>query len=69
MTTYLLTPSQQRVVLLIMRGLSYRDAARELGLSPRTINNHVRTIADKLYDEPELPPYRKVQRWALLNIK
>jgi DNA-binding NarL/FixJ family response regulator len=44
----LLTPRERAVALLIAGGLSNKEIARELGLSPGTVKTHVHTILQKL---------------------
>jgi DNA-binding NarL/FixJ family response regulator len=43
-----LSPRERAVALLIAGGLSNKDIARELGLSPGTIKTHVHNIFKKL---------------------
>jgi DNA-binding CsgD family transcriptional regulator len=43
-----LTPTELRVVDLISAGHSNRSAAVELGVSPNTINTHLRSVFRKL---------------------
>lgn len=43
-----LTPREREVVDLIARGFRYRDAARELGISSRTLETHMKHIFEKL---------------------
>jgi two-component system, NarL family, nitrate/nitrite response regulator NarL len=42
-----LTPREQEVALLIVRGLSNKEVARELGLSDGTVKLHVHRILQK----------------------
>lgn len=42
-----LTPREEDVVLLVQRGLSTQDIARELTISPNTVKTHLRAIYDK----------------------
>jgi DNA-binding NarL/FixJ family response regulator len=44
----LLSPRERAVALLIAGGLSNKDVARELGLSPSTVKTHVHNIFQKL---------------------
>ena len=44
----LLSPRERAVALLIAGGLSNKDIARELGLSPGTVKSHVHNIFQKL---------------------
>jgi DNA-binding NarL/FixJ family response regulator len=44
----ILTPRERAVALLIAGGLSNKEIARELGLSPGTIKIHVHSIFQKL---------------------
>ncbi len=43
-----LTPREREVVSLIARGYSYRDAAKRLAISVKTIETHLANIFDKL---------------------
>jgi DNA-binding NarL/FixJ family response regulator len=43
-----LSPRERAVALLIGGGLSNKEVARELGLSPGTVKNHVQSILRKL---------------------
>jgi DNA-binding CsgD family transcriptional regulator len=43
-----LTPAQARVLALLARGLSNTDIARELSVSPRTVDHHVSAVLGKL---------------------
>jgi DNA-binding CsgD family transcriptional regulator len=43
-----LTPTESRVVELIGAGHSNRSAAVELGVSPNTVNTHLRAVFRKL---------------------
>jgi DNA-binding NarL/FixJ family response regulator len=44
----LLTPAQRPVLKLLLDGLSEREVAEHLGLSPHTVHNHARAIYRKL---------------------
>jgi DNA-binding NarL/FixJ family response regulator len=43
-----LSPREREIALLVGRGLSNKDVARELGLSPGTVKTHVHSIFMKL---------------------
>lgn len=43
-----LTPREQELLALFSRGHSYKSAARELGISPLTVGDHVKAIYRKL---------------------
>jgi DNA-binding CsgD family transcriptional regulator len=47
-TTTELTPQERQVVALVRRGLSNRDAAAQLFVSPRTVDFHLRNVFSKL---------------------
>jgi DNA-binding NarL/FixJ family response regulator len=55
-----LTPRERDVLRLIARGYTYREAARELVLSVRTIESHVSAVLRKL----QLSNRRELARWA-----
>jgi DNA-binding NarL/FixJ family response regulator len=44
----ILSSREYEIALLVSRGLSNKDVARELGLSPGTVKTHVHNIFDKL---------------------
>ena len=43
-----LTPREQEVLEALAIGLSYKEAAREIGISPHTVNFHIRSLYKKL---------------------
>lgn len=43
-----LTPREQEITMLLVRGLSIKAIARQLGISPSTVNNHASRIYEKL---------------------
>jgi DNA-binding NarL/FixJ family response regulator len=43
-----LTPREREVVNLIARGYTYRETAERLGITAKTIENHMRSIFEKL---------------------
>jgi DNA-binding CsgD family transcriptional regulator len=43
-----LTPGERGVAKLVAEGLTNREAARRLHLSPHTVNSHLRHIFQKL---------------------
>jgi DNA-binding NarL/FixJ family response regulator len=54
-----LTEREVQVLRLVAKGLSSRDAARQLGVSHRTVQNHVQNILGKLqlHNRVELTRY------------
>jgi DNA-binding NarL/FixJ family response regulator len=44
----ILSSREHEIALLVGRGLSNKDVARELGLSPGTVKTHVHNIFNKL---------------------
>ncbi len=44
-----LTDREREVLRLVARGLTYREIGEELGISPKTAENHVRNILGKLH--------------------
>lgn len=55
----MLTPRQREVAKLVAEGLSTRKVARELGISPRTVEGHIQQAAERL-DIPGPPRHRLV---------
>jgi len=51
------TPRQQRVIELVAEGLTNRDVAKEMGITPRVVRNYLARIYDKvgLSNRLELP--------------
>ncbi len=43
-----LTPREREIVLLVADGLSTKEAAEQLYLSPRTVSNHLQNAYTKL---------------------
>ena len=42
------TPRQQRVIELVAEGLTNRDVAKEMGITPRVVRNYLNRIYDKV---------------------
>ncbi|MEP7060105.1 MAG: response regulator transcription factor [Actinomycetota bacterium] len=55
-----LTPREQEVLRFIARGYTYREAARELHISVKTVETHVSAVLRKL----QLSNRRELTRWA-----
>jgi RNA polymerase sigma factor (sigma-70 family) len=43
-----LTPRERDVALLLADGLTYKEIATRLGVSPHTVNTHVKAVLRKL---------------------
>jgi two-component system nitrate/nitrite response regulator NarL len=50
----ILSPREREIALLVGRGLSNKDVARELGLSPGTVKIHIHNIFQKLGERSRL---------------
>jgi DNA-binding NarL/FixJ family response regulator len=55
-----LTPREREVLRLIARGYLYKEAALELGISPKTVEHHVSSVLHKL----QLSNRHQLSRWA-----
>lgn len=55
-----LTPRETDVLRLIARGYAYKQAALQLGISPRTVETHVSSVLRKL----QLSSRHELARWA-----
>jgi DNA-binding NarL/FixJ family response regulator len=55
-----LTPREREVLRLIARGYTYREIARELYISIKTVESHVSSVLRKL----QLSTRHQLTRWA-----
>lgn len=55
-----LTPREREVLRLIARGYTYKEIARELFISPKTVETHVSSVLRKL----QLSTRHQLTRWA-----
>jgi RNA polymerase sigma factor (sigma-70 family) len=55
-----LTPREREVLRLIARGYTYKEVARELSISPKTVETHVSSVLHKL----QLSTRHQLSRWA-----
>jgi DNA-binding NarL/FixJ family response regulator len=55
-----LTPREREVLRLIARGYSYKEIARDLGISAKTVESHVSSVLRKL----QLSSRHQLARWA-----
>jgi DNA-binding NarL/FixJ family response regulator len=55
-----LTPRERQVLRLIARGYTYKDIARELGISTKTVERHVSAVLRKL----QLANRYELTNWA-----
>lgn len=63
----LLTRRELEVVGLIVEGLSCREAAQRLSRSPRTVENHLRSVYQKLHVRNRVELVRAVEEHGLLD--
>jgi DNA-binding NarL/FixJ family response regulator len=55
-----LSPREHEVLRLIARGYTYKEIAKELGISPKTVESHVSSVLRKL----QLSTRHQLTRWA-----
>jgi len=55
-----LTPREREVLRLIARGYAYKEIARDLGISVKTVESHVSSVLRKL----QLSSRHQLARWA-----
>jgi len=55
-----LTPREREVLRLIARGYTYKELARRLSISPKTVESHVSSVLRKL----QLSSRHELTRWA-----
>lgn len=56
-----LTTREREVLRLIARGVAYREIARELEISPKTVETHVSAVLRKL----QLSNRHELTKWAI----
>lgn len=62
-----LTPHELRLLSLLAKGTSYRDAATEFGVSINTIRYHIRNIYEKLHVHSKSEAVGKALRLRLIS--
>lgn len=62
-----LTPRQRDIARLVNDGLTDKAIAREIGVSKRTVHNHISQIAAKINGPSDIPARRRVMLWFRLN--
>ncbi len=62
-----LTPREKEVIRLSADGLTSQEIAMRLGMSPRTVNQHVDNVADKLGTKNRAHTVAEAIRHGLLN--
>ncbi len=63
-----LTDREDEVLICIARGLSNKEAARELGIAPRTVERHVENLRNKIRARNKAHMMAKAIRYGLLNL-
>ncbi|MEM9531343.1 MAG: response regulator transcription factor [Pseudomonadota bacterium] len=64
--TDLITPREQEVLVLLAQGLTNKQIARELDLSPNTIKTHVARLFEKLEVERRTQAAQRARELALI---
>jgi DNA-binding NarL/FixJ family response regulator len=64
----LVTPREREVLQLLARGLTMQQAARRLGISPRTVESHVSKIYRKLGAESRVQAISKAAGLGLIDL-
>ena len=59
-----ITGRQKEVAFLLARGFTYPEIAERLGISTRTVGNHVRQAAERLEDD-DRPARARLRDWYL----
>jgi DNA-binding NarL/FixJ family response regulator len=63
-----LTPREQQVMRLLADGLSAKDIAKELFISPKTVENHRTNIMNKLDLHSTMELVRYAARLGLIDV-
>lgn len=57
-----LTAREKEVAFLVARGFTYSEIGEKLGISPRTVDNHVRKAGKRLEDDGR-PARLRLRDW------
>lgn len=64
-----LTPGQERIIPLLIRGFSAAEIGKRIGISPRTVEDRIRDVAllipASATELRELTPRQRVIAWAV----
>lgn len=60
----LLTPRQSECMKLVERGLTSKQIARELGISPRTVDQHIGAVIDMLQVNNRMSAVKRLRELA-----
>lgn len=63
---FLLTPKERQVLLGIQDGLSYKEIAAQMHLSPHTVHSHIKRIYEKLHAGDKREALAKARRKGIL---
>ncbi len=63
---YLLTARERDVLMLLERGLTYKDAARQLDISPHTVHSHIKKVYEKLHAQGRDEAVRRARLKGLI---
>ena len=63
---YLLTPRETEILKLLERGYSYKIIAGHCGISPHTVNTHIKKIYDKLHAKDRCHALLNARRRGIL---
>ena len=58
-----LTEREREVLVLLARGLTNKEIARDLVITPNTVKRHLKSLFAKLDVSPARPPRRKQSAW------
>lgn len=58
------TEMQNAIAKRLGRGLTYVQAAKEIGISPDTVRCHANALAAKIKNPSNIPPKTLVTLWA-----
>ncbi|MDA3925840.1 MAG: response regulator transcription factor [Kiritimatiellae bacterium] len=61
-----LTPREQEILLEIEKGLSYKEVASKLNISPNTVHTHIKKIYEKVQAGNRDEALRKARRLGWL---
>lgn len=63
---YVLTPREKEILSAVEKGLSYKEIAEKLNVSPHTVHTHIKNIYEKLHAKSRSEAILKAKRRGII---